>query len=79
MQVPVVSVRVVGMGVAKRLVLMQVRMLAQCELAISMGMLMVLVMLVLVVMQHRFMGVDVRMLFSQMQEHPCCHQHAGNQ
>ena len=79
MQMPVVSVRVVGMGMAKRLVLMQVRMLAGCELAISMGMLMVLVMLVLVVMQHRFMGVDVRMLFSQMQAHPCCHQHAGNQ
>ena len=79
MQVPVVSVRVVGMGVAKRLVLMRVRMLAQCELAVSMGVLVVLVVLVLVVMQHRFMGVDMRMLFSQMQAHPCCHQHAGNQ
>ena len=79
MQMPVVSVRVVGMGMAKRLVLMQVRMLAGCELAISMGMLMVLVMLVLVVMQHRFMGMQMRMLLGQVEPHPCCHQHAGNQ
>ena len=79
MPVPVVRIRVVGMGVAKRLVLMQVRMLARCELAVSMGVLVVLIVLMLVVMQHRFMGVDMRMLFSQMQPHSRCHQHAGNQ
>jgi hypothetical protein len=58
---------------------MRMRMLARCELAVSMGVLVVLVVLVLVVMQHRFMGVDMRMLFSQMQPHPRCHQGAGDQ
>ena len=58
---------------------MRVRMLARCELAVSMGVLVVLIVLMLVVMQHRFMGVDMRMLFSQMQPHPCRHQGAGDQ
>ena len=58
---------------------MRVRMLARCELAVSMGVLVVRVVLMLVVMQHRFVGMNMRMLLGQVEPHPCRHQGAGDQ